>query len=507
MDQTLFSTVRRVPLLSIALLALLLSGTSCRQAICADAPDTCLELDVTAEDGLAPSGPIEVVLLDRACNMLGRYRQPASAPSTLPGLIEVRLNTEGHAPIRREAVARVVLLAWPDAGLPWSGAIGAETGARLSAQLRQPITAMSRSPYIVNEPSIMNVKELVAATNKAAQYYFFLDEQGLKGAPIKDRKLDPPTDITMNPPLSSDLSLLTAIMINSDVRISVNEKNDFKPSLSLRTSLLDTYLKSTCSSNPNPHEISANTSSSWAIVMNHSADGSKVSLLQMDATRKPLRIGVSSSRTCSGPFTAPEEVGSPIESSESKLFALYPKAGPTQLAAFVVDGKLRIFKFPNGQLTDLLEYSLPLLTEKSSLRSLVFSDINRDGRPEIIVGTHNGELLSFAEQNGVWSPSDPLPQPTNLVNDSRIDISHIRLGDFNGDTLVDVALGGADETRLYFGDGRGGFVKGSSIQVKVKAMDAADLTADLNETDAGNVCADELVVSDGSSIFLYSMEP
>lgn len=495
MDQASFSIKRRAPLLSINLLALLLSGTSCRQAICADAPDTCLAIDVTAEDGLVPSGPIEVVLLDRACNMLGRYGQSKAASSTLPGLVEVRLNTEGHAPIRREDVARVVVLAWPDVGLPWSGAIRAETGTRLSAQLHRPTTAM-RS---LSKQEGMGVRELVAATDKVAQYYFFLDAEGFKGAPIDDRKkLGLPKKILLNPPVSVDSSLLTAIMVNSQVRISVNEAIGFLVGLHLRTSLLDSTLTSSCENKP--HIISDNTVSSWGIVMNHSSDGSKVGLLQMDAMMNPLSIAMSSS-TCGGSFPMPNSVISISNYNNKKLFAIYPKTGQTKFVAMIVDEKLRNFKFENMELNDNYEIEIPITVD--SIISVAFSDMNRDGQPEIIIGTKDGKLFSFAEQNGEWKSSNLSLQPIQLMNHGESDISLIRLSDFNGDTLVDVALGGTDKTRLYFGDGRGGFVEGSPIEVKVKAMDAADL----NAADAGNACADELVVSDGSSIFLYSMEP
>jgi hypothetical protein len=129
----------------------------------------------------------------------------------------------------------------------------------------------------------------------------------------------------------------------------------------------------------------------------------------------------------------------------------------------VEPGKLRVLP---GAATTL--FGNPILTDLGDVTVEGLADFNRDGRPDLYLRTiHDGAAIMDGNANGTFSA-----QRTISVTYSA---AQLVAGDFDGDTLLDLASAGGGRLVVYRGDGNGGF--SSPYDIVMNTVDLRDLTA------------------------------
>jgi hypothetical protein len=129
-----------------------------------------------------------------------------------------------------------------------------------------------------------------------------------------------------------------------------------------------------------------------------------------------------------------------------------------QLVDLNGDGKLDLATDINGTLVvapgqgsgtfgAALSTSIP---QASGLQQMIFTDVNGDGKPDLIAGA---ATLAIFQGNGDGTFAAPTTSGQYIADPT----SGIALADFNGDGIADIAQLGADykEVALYFGNGKG----------------------------------------------------
>ncbi|HZR18099.1 MAG TPA: FG-GAP-like repeat-containing protein [Verrucomicrobiae bacterium] len=155
-----------------------------------------------------------------------------------------------------------------------------------------------------------------------------------------------------------------------------------------------------------------------------------------------------------------------LESSTGPL-ALGDLRGTGQLELFVggraIGGRYpepassRLFRFQNGKWE--LDENNPALFDKVGLVSgAVFSDLDGDGLPELVLACEWGAIRVFRNEGGQLKPWDvPLTWPTNASGPSHPQRmsqltgwwNSIAVGDFNGDGRMDLVIGNWGRNTKY----------------------------------------------------------
>ena len=97
---------------------------------------------------------------------------------------------------------------------------------------------------------------------------------------------------------------------------------------------------------------------------------------------------------------------------------------------------------------------------------IAVADVNRDGRPDFVVRS-NTELISFVNGGN---------RGFEMVRTRTVSDTHYAVADFNGDGIPDLT----DRFRVFFGDGRGGFMPGGPTGLPHTGYDGTPLTGDFN---------------------------
>ncbi len=106
----------------------------------------------------------------------------------------------------------------------------------------------------------------------------------------------------------------------------------------------------------------------------------------------------------------------------------------------------RIYQVKNGRLK-LDKVNTRVLKEAGLISGAIFSDLNRDGYPELILACEWGPIRIYWNESGKLTKNDPEMQPIE---------SHgwwhsIATGDFNGDGRMDIVAGNRGENTYYGG--------------------------------------------------------
>ena len=112
------------------------------------------------------------------------------------------------------------------------------------------------------------------------------------------------------------------------------------------------------------------------------------------------------------------------------------------------------------------------------LNALLLADLNNDQRPELIAGLGDRQNEIFTNLGGGNFSLQPVA--FGVLNTGTTSLA---AGDFNKDGFLDLATGseGFKESRVYFNDGRGGFPEGASLGGDVSSSRATGIAAgDLN---------------------------
>jgi len=119
---------------------------------------------------------------------------------------------------------------------------------------------------------------------------------------------------------------------------------------------------------------------------------------------------------------------------------------------------------------------------------MVAADFNGDGLVDLASANRGigGDIsIMLAEGNGAFGPAQRLP-----VGTSSNDVLNLRLGDFNGDLIVDIATVGLDDEvfDILVGFGNGNFAQ-------AQTFDLPYLTRDLEAVDLDGNGLDDLVLT------------
>ena len=135
----------------------------------------------------------------------------------------------------------------------------------------------------------------------------------------------------------------------------------------------------------------------------------------------------------------------------------------------------------------------------------VLGDVNGDGRPDLIVGSSDGQTLLYLNQGGA-TPFNGTP--ITLTASGSGDVSALALADLNGDGPPDLIIGNSTgATEVLLGDGKGGFTPAPAPVAS--AATAGDTTAPGNDVTAllvadvnGDGRPDVITVESGK-VYLY----
>jgi hypothetical protein len=127
---------------------------------------------------------------------------------------------------------------------------------------------------------------------------------------------------------------------------------------------------------------------------------------------------------------------------------------------------------PDGTLSQA--FSKPVLGREP--RSMVATDVNRDGNPDLIVGDDDGSLMLFlGDGTGNLFPAGSIAHLDSVVS--------IAVGDFNHDGVPDMAVSDWRSGSVIFllGAGDGSFIRQWSLPLRMPGTAPALVVADFNK--------------------------
>ncbi len=124
----------------------------------------------------------------------------------------------------------------------------------------------------------------------------------------------------------------------------------------------------------------------------------------------------------------------------SKISLLYNLTGKTNRTELAPTKKLELNDLPPGS-----RFRIDSLPTEQRIAALLVTDINSDGRPDLIYfGTAKDLIIRYNQGTNDWS------EPKRWhIEDGRLDPNALAIGDLNSDGLADIALLG-DNGAVYF---------------------------------------------------------
>jgi hypothetical protein len=122
----------------------------------------------------------------------------------------------------------------------------------------------------------------------------------------------------------------------------------------------------------------------------------------------------------------------------------------------------------------LAPHQLPLRTGEPWFAAI--ADLNRDGRPDIVVTHHEQSAITVMIGDGRGGFTEATGSPF----DFGVSLYQIIIADVDRDATMDILATSGNSIRVLLGDGRGAFKQAASIPVGPGAwrMAAADLNGD-----------------------------
>ncbi|MGK7921604.1 MAG: LamG-like jellyroll fold domain-containing protein [Trichodesmium sp.] len=148
--------------------------------------------------------------------------------------------------------------------------------------------------------------------------------------------------------------------------------------------------------------------------------------------------------------------------------------GDTDVVVGIADGILKYLENKNGKLENKIGVNNPFSDiNVSGNAAPALADINGDGKLDLVVGDENGNLSYFINKsnttNTIFLDSNQIADISNPFANIKANggNSAPKLGDLDGDGLVDLVLGGTDGSITYYlNEGRGNkpvFNSGNSV--------------------------------------------
>jgi hypothetical protein len=127
--------------------------------------------------------------------------------------------------------------------------------------------------------------------------------------------------------------------------------------------------------------------------------------------------------------------------------------------------------------------------------ALLLTDVNSDGKPDLITGTNSGFNVQLGNGDGTFQPA--------ITNESASPVNFLAAGDFNGDKKVDLAVGGGSTLTAYVDPFTGNNDGTFSLPSVRLAGGSNFVVADFN----GDGYADMLVSLSADSLQMYLFNP
>ena len=178
----------------------------------------------------------------------------------------------------------------------------------------------------------------------------------------------------------------------------------------------------------------------------------------------------------------PDELGEPLRPEKTQAFAIGDMDHKNGLDVVVAnEGQNSVYlNDGSGGLTYAYGFGDPFL----HTATVALGDFNQDGYLDVVVGniTAFGEAYLSPQPNLVYLNDTTGQLLPGIPFGEAAPTSNIAVGDFNGDSILDVAVGNdnAEQNGIYFGDGSGALIFDSVFGGRrgTLHLEAADLDAD-----------------------------
>lgn len=114
------------------------------------------------------------------------------------------------------------------------------------------------------------------------------------------------------------------------------------------------------------------------------------------------------------------------------------------------------------------------MTDWGDIRCPLIRDVNRDGKPDLILPYYNSATLNISLGDG----SGVFPKPTQIATDRILRGVDVAAADFDSNGDLDLVLTTTSGSVILLGDGKGGFTQSASLSLG--AMEAGVAAGDLN---------------------------